>query len=113
MKINQAGRVRLRVRVRVNKKFNGGRKEIIIKAKYGKNELCNSTWHIRNSIVWYTASKATITIAILLNLFFSANIKRLNKRRNSRQAIRSDTVPFQCSNIHIHFISKNNNTFQH
>jgi len=31
----------------------------------------------------------------LLSLFFSANTKRLKRRRNSRQAISSDTVPFQ------------------
>jgi hypothetical protein len=36
-------------------------------------------------------------IAILFSRFFSANTKRLNRRRNSKQAISRDTVPFQCS----------------
>jgi hypothetical protein len=30
-------------RVKVNNKFNGGRKPIITKAKYGKIESCNPT----------------------------------------------------------------------
>jgi hypothetical protein len=40
----------LNLRLRISSRFNGGRNEIITNVKYGKNELCNSTWHIRNSI---------------------------------------------------------------
>jgi hypothetical protein len=39
-------------RLKTNRRFKGGRKEIVTNAKYGKNELFNSIPHIRNSIIW-------------------------------------------------------------
>jgi hypothetical protein len=59
------------------------------------NELVRPTPQIRYSIVWYPNSRNTIAIASQFNLFFSAKTKRFIRKINSRQAMKSDTIPFQ------------------